>query len=55
MPANANAGEFLTDEQKAILRWDDQPGYLARTQLYPAPDAELDAAMQDLWLETLQQ
>lgn len=55
MPANAKAGEFLTDEQKAILRWDDQPGYLARTQLYPAPDADLDAAMQDLWLETLQQ
>jgi spermidine/putrescine transport system substrate-binding protein len=55
MPANAKAGEFLTDAQKATLRWDDQPGYLARTQLYPAPDADLDADMQDLWLETLQQ
>ncbi len=55
MPANAKAGEFLTDEQKAILRWDDQPAYLARTQLYPAPDADLDIEMQDLWLETLQQ
>jgi spermidine/putrescine transport system substrate-binding protein len=55
MPANARAGEFLTDEQKAILRWDEQPEYLARTQLYPAPDAELDEKMQDLWLETLQQ
>lgn len=55
MPANAAAGDILTDEQKAILRWDDQPGYLARTQLYPAPDADLDIEMQDLWLDTLQQ
>lgn len=55
MPANAKAGEFLTAEQKATLRWDDQAGYLARTQLYPAPDADLDAEMQDLWLETLAQ
>jgi spermidine/putrescine transport system substrate-binding protein len=55
MPANAKAGEHLTDEQKAILRWDQQADYLARTQLYPAPDADLDAAMQDLWLEVLQQ
>jgi spermidine/putrescine transport system substrate-binding protein len=55
MPANAQAARHLTDEQRAILRWDDQPGYLARTQLYPAPDAALDAAMEDLWLDTLQQ
>ena len=55
MPANARAGEFLTAEQKATLRWDEQPDYLARTQLYPAPDADLDVEMQDLWLETLQQ
>jgi spermidine/putrescine transport system substrate-binding protein len=55
MPANAKAGDVLTGDQKAILRWDEQPDYLARTQLYPAPDADLDAEMQDLWLETLQQ
>lgn len=55
MPANAKAGEFLTDQQKAVLRWDEQPGYLTKTQLYPAPDAKLDAAMQDAWLEMLQQ
>ena len=55
MPANAKAGDVLTDAQKAVLRWDEQPDYLARTQLYPAPDADLDAEMQDLWLETLQQ
>jgi len=55
MPANAMAGEVLSDEQKALLRWEDQPDYLARTQLYPAPDTDLDIEMQDLWLDTLQQ
>jgi spermidine/putrescine transport system substrate-binding protein len=54
MPANAEAGEHLTDEQKAVLRWDEQGDYLARTQLYPAPDDALDAMMQDLWLEMQQ-
>ena len=55
MPANAKAGDVLTDMQKDVLRWDSQPDYLALTQLYPAPDADLDIEMQDLWLETLQQ
>ena len=55
MPANAKAGDLLSDAQKAALRWDDQPDYLARTQLYPAPDTTLDGEMQDLWLETLSQ
>ncbi len=55
MPANARAGEELTDEQKAILRWDQQPEFLARTQLYPVPDAALDTAIQDLWTEMLAQ
>ncbi|SLN31998.1 Spermidine/putrescine-binding periplasmic protein precursor [Roseivivax jejudonensis] len=55
MPANAGAGEFLDDDQKARLRWDDQEDYLAATQLYPAPDTDLDIEMQDLWLNTLQQ
>jgi spermidine/putrescine transport system substrate-binding protein len=55
MPANAKAGDHLTDAQKAALRWDDQPGYLATTQLYPAPDIDLDIEMQDLWLETMSQ
>jgi spermidine/putrescine transport system substrate-binding protein len=53
MPANVAAGDVLTAEQKAALRWDDQPAYLARAQLYPAPDAALDAAMQDVWTRFL--
>jgi spermidine/putrescine transport system substrate-binding protein len=55
MPANMAAGDVLTAEQKAALRWDDQAAYLARAQLYPAPDAELDAAMQDVWTRFLAQ
>ncbi|MEM7547442.1 MAG: extracellular solute-binding protein [Pseudomonadota bacterium] len=55
MPANAAAGDVLTDEQKAVLRWDEQADYLSRTQLYPVPDADLDRAMQDLWTDMLQQ
>lgn len=55
MPANSKAGDILTEEQKSVLRWDSQPEYLSLTQLYPAPDTDLDIEMQDLWLETLQQ
>lgn len=55
MPANAKAGGQLDDAQKGVLRWDQQADYLARAQLYPVPDAELDAAMQDLWTDMLQQ
>jgi spermidine/putrescine transport system substrate-binding protein len=54
MPANSEAGALLTDEQKKALRWDDQEGYLANAQLYPAPDADLDAKMQEVWTEFLQ-
>jgi spermidine/putrescine transport system substrate-binding protein len=55
MPANEAAGAHLSDEEKAALRWDDQAEYLARAQLYPVPDDALDAAMQDLWIDMLQQ
>jgi spermidine/putrescine transport system substrate-binding protein len=55
MPANAKAGDVLTPDQKAVLRWDQQPEFLARAQLYPIPDAALDTAMQDLWTEMLNQ
>jgi len=52
MPANRKAA--LTDDEKKILRFDEQPGFLARAQLYPAPDADLDKKMQDVWTEMLQ-
>ncbi|TIW14981.1 MAG: extracellular solute-binding protein, partial [Mesorhizobium sp.] len=52
MPANKTAA--LTDEQKKILRFDEQPGFLARAQAYPAPNADLDKKMQDMWTEMLQ-
>lgn len=55
MPANAKTGDVLTADQKAVLRWDQQPEFLARAQLYPIPDAALDTAMQDMWTEMLQQ
>jgi spermidine/putrescine transport system substrate-binding protein len=55
MPANEAAGEHLTEEQKAALRWDDQAEYLVRAQLYPVPADALDAAMHDLWIDMLQQ
>ncbi len=52
MPANSKAA--LNDEQKAILRWDEQPGYLANSYPYYIPDAELDALMLEAWTEFLQ-
>ena len=54
MPANMAAAEHLNEAQRAALRWDSQQDYLERSQLYPAPDAELDALMQDVWTEFLQ-
>ena len=54
MPVNMKAGDILTPDQKAVLRWDQQPGYIASSQLYPVPDAALDTAMQDLWTQMLQ-
>jgi spermidine/putrescine transport system substrate-binding protein len=51
MPANAQA--TLTDEQKAILRWDEQPAFIANSVPYFIPDAELDAAMLEVWTDFL--
>ncbi len=52
MPANKNA--VLSDAEKAILRWDEQGDFLARS--YPSTIGEpaLDAAMLDLWGEFIQ-
>ena len=55
MPANQKAGDLLSAEAKAVLRWDQQPDYLKRSQLYPIPDAATDTAMQDMWTAMLNQ
>lgn len=52
MPANSKA--IVPDEAKAILRWDTQPQYLEKSVVAVFPDAEMDAAMLDLWTEFLQ-
>ena len=52
MPANRKAA--LTDDQKKILRFDDQPDFLKRAQEYPAPSEDLDKKMQDLWTAMIQ-
>jgi spermidine/putrescine transport system substrate-binding protein len=52
MPANSQAA--LTDEEKAILRWDEQDAFIANSHPYYIPDDELDAAMLDVWTRFLQ-
>jgi spermidine/putrescine transport system substrate-binding protein len=52
MPANSKA--VLRDDHKRLLRFEEQPGFLARAQRYPAPDAALDKKMQDMWTQMLQ-
>jgi spermidine/putrescine transport system substrate-binding protein len=52
MPANKNA--TLSAEEKKILRYDEQTQFLARSQPYPQPNADLDKKFQDLWTEVLQ-
>jgi spermidine/putrescine transport system substrate-binding protein len=52
MPASKVAA--LDDAQKKTLRFNEQPEFLKRSQPYPAPNADLDKKMQDLWTEMLQ-
>jgi spermidine/putrescine transport system substrate-binding protein len=52
MPANSKAA--LDDAQKKTLRFAEQPEFLKRAQHYPAPNADLDKKMQDIWTEMLQ-
>ena len=52
MPANAQA--TLSDEEKAVLRWDEQPAFVANSHPYFIPDPDLDAAMLDVWTRFLQ-
>ena len=43
----------LTDDEKAILRWDQQPEILANSYPSTIGTPEVDAAMLDLWTEFL--
>jgi spermidine/putrescine transport system substrate-binding protein len=52
MPANSKA--ILTAEQKKILRWDEQPKFLANSFFYLRPDEAFDKALLDTWTEFLQ-
>jgi spermidine/putrescine transport system substrate-binding protein len=52
MPANSKAN--LTPEQKKILRWNEQPKFLANSYFYLQPDEAFDKAMLDVWTEFLQ-
>ena len=52
VPANQKAA--LDGDQKKLLRFDDQPAFLKRAQRYPAPNADLDKKMQDMWTSVLQ-
>jgi spermidine/putrescine transport system substrate-binding protein len=52
LPANTKAD--LNDEQKAILRWDRQEEYLAKTTSYIAPTGDLAAKAEAVWAEFMQ-
>jgi spermidine/putrescine transport system substrate-binding protein len=52
MPTNSKAS--LPDDIKKVLRWDEQPGFIKASHPYFIPDAELDAAMQEVWTQFLQ-
>jgi len=52
MPANSKA--VLNDDQKAILRWSDQPGYIKISSPYLQMTPALDKELQALWAEVLQ-
>jgi spermidine/putrescine transport system substrate-binding protein len=52
MPANSKAA--LTPAQKRTLRWDEQPGFLAKSYPYPSPTDAFDKDLQDLWLSAVQ-
>jgi spermidine/putrescine transport system substrate-binding protein len=52
MPANSKA--VLTDEQKQILRWNDQPGYIKTSYPYLQMTPDFDKKLQALWAEVLQ-
>lgn len=52
MPANSKA--VLNDEQKKILRWTDQPGYIKTSHPYLQMTSDFDKELQALWAQVLQ-
>lgn len=52
MPANQKTP--LTDEQKKILRWDEQLTFIKNSVTFPQLSQEFDKKLQDLWTEFLQ-
>jgi spermidine/putrescine transport system substrate-binding protein len=52
MPANSKA--VLTDDQKTILRWSDQPTYIKTTFPYLQMTPDFDKKLQAMWAEVLQ-
>jgi spermidine/putrescine transport system substrate-binding protein len=52
MPANRNA--TLSAEQKTILRWDDQAGYIKTSYPYLQMTPEMDQKLQALWAQVMQ-
>ena len=52
MPANSQA--VLNDDERQILRWDQQPAFLERSVPSTISQPEVDAAMLDIWTEFLQ-
>src|SRR5690606_20289524 len=51
MPDSSQA--TMTDEQKAILRWDEQDTFIANAHAFPSPTEEMERSMQDVWIEFL--
>lgn len=51
MPANMKAS--LDAEQKKVLRFDEQPAFIANSHLYISPTDAFDQAMQAVWTEFL--
>ncbi len=52
MPANQKAS--LTADQKAILRWDSQPGYIKTSYPYLQMTPDFDQKLQALWAQVMQ-
>ena len=44
----------MSDQEKTILRWDQQHEFLARSYASTIGGEDLDEAMLDLWTEFLQ-